>query len=196
MASLALTEWRGRAAQRLDELEAAHAALPTVAGQGRSWAADQLDGQLFVALVGQFHVFVRGLHDEALEWLRAQGPLVRVLANHAAIDRALDRGNPDPRKLTRDFSRLGLNLIEAVEAHSDGAERVQRLRRAIQLRNGIAHDDSRKIEDAANAPAAYKALPTFASYRTHRQSLDGLTTDLDSLVARHLGSLATVEPPW
>jgi hypothetical protein len=91
MPSPALLDWRHRLCPRLDELESVHASA-TGAGPGRRWGDDQLNGQLFVALVGQFQSFARSLHDEVLDWLRQQGPATTTLADLAGKNRRLDRG--------------------------------------------------------------------------------------------------------
>ncbi|CAN5176822.1 hypothetical protein BH23ACT9_BH23ACT9_30120 [soil metagenome] len=94
MPSEALNDWRGRLSDRLDELEAIHQSA-TGAGRGRRWGTEQLNGQLFVALVGQFQGFARGLHDEALDWLRTQGPVASVLADTPGSARSHGRPGPD-----------------------------------------------------------------------------------------------------
>lgn len=110
MVSRALSYWRGELSDRLDELEGVHQTA-TGAGPGRRWGTAQFNGQLFVALVGQFQSYARSLHDEALDVLR-QGPPTSVqLATLAAQGRKLDTGNPRPSALGSDFGRLGMKLV-------------------------------------------------------------------------------------
>lgn len=195
MPSEALQDWQGRLADRLNELEAIHQSA-TGAGRGRRWGTEQLNGQLFVALVGQFQGFARGLHDETLGWLRARGPVAKVLADNAAIARQLDKGNPHPGSLGNDFAKIGLRLSDEVGRRRWGQRRLHRLDRAVKLRNGVAHDDPSKIALAAEGPAADQALPTLASYRAHREALDHLAQDIDEVVAAHLAALLGTDVPW
>ncbi|MGI9017371.1 MAG: hypothetical protein ACR2HR_09775 [Euzebya sp.] len=195
MPSQALIDWRGRLCGRLDELEAIHQSASGT-GRGRRWGTEQLNGQLFVALVGQFQGFARGLHDETLDWLRVQGQVARVLADNAAIDRQLDKGNPHPGSLGNDFAKIGLRLSDEVGTRRWGKRRLHRLDRAVKLRNGVAHDDPSKIALAAAGPMTDRALPTLASYRTHREALDHLAEDIDEVVAAHLATLLGMALPW
>lgn len=196
MSSLALHDWRTRLASELDQLEAIHRSA-TGAGAGRRWGTAQFNGQLFVALVGQFQNFARSLHDESLDWLRAQGPVASVLADLAAKRRRLDVGNPSPPSLAEDFGRLGLKLESAVAQRSrHGGTRWTRLERAVRLRNGIAHADPSQRSKAEQGTATERAVPTLASYRTHRSALHGLAVDMDVVVAHHLGTLCGTPPPW
>lgn len=195
MPSQALLDWQGRLSDRLDELETIHQSA-TGAGRGRRWGTEQLNGQLFVALVGQFQGFARGLHDEALDWLRAQGSVATVLADNAAIGRQLDKENPHPGNLGADFAKIGLRLSAEVGKRRWGAKRLHRLDRAVKLRNGVAHDDPSKVALAAQGPATDQALPTLASYRTHRAALDHLASDIDETLAAHLSTLVGTALPW
>lgn len=195
MASHALHSWKNELADRLDELEAVHATA-TGTGPGRRWGTDQFNGQLFVALVGQFQAFARNLHDEALDWLR-QGTLVaRQLAVLAARERRLDKANPGPGALAEDFGRLGMKLPAAVKGRQHGARRLVRLERAVDLRNGIAHADAGKVAAAAAPPKNDRAISTLNSYRKHRRAFNGLAEDMDAVVAQHLGLLTGHTPPW
>lgn len=195
MPSQALIDWQGRLCGRLDELDAIHQSA-TGAGRGRRWGTAQLNGQLFVALVGQFQEFARGLHDESLDWLRAQGPLATVLADNAALDRQLDKGNPHPGSLGNDFAKIGLRLSEEINKRRWGKRRLHRLDRAVKLRNGVAHGDQSGFAKAAVGPPGEAALPTLASYRTHRAAVDHLAVDMDEVVASHLSALLGTGLPW
>lgn len=195
MASHALHSWKHELADRLDELEAVHATA-TGTGPGRRWGTDQFNGQLFVALVGQFQAFARNLHDEALDWLR-QGTLVaQQLAVLAARQRRLDKVNPSPGALAEDFGRLGMKFPVAIKGRQHGARRLVRLERAVALRNGIAHADVGQVAAAAAPPKNDRAISTLNSYRKHRRAFNGLAEDMDAVVAQHLGLLTVQTPPW
>ena len=173
-------------------MEALHAEA-TGTGPGRRWGTRQLNGQLFVALVGQFQGYARLLHDEALDWLRPRGPIAEVLAATAAQGRQLDRGNPSAGSLGQDFLLLGLQITNAVRGHSRyGGSRLERLEAAVHLRNGIAHDDESKIALAQS----HGAVPTLPSYRRHRRALGRLAVDMDVVVAQHLSRLGNGPLPW
>jgi len=196
MASASLQDWNSRISQRLDELEDLHQRA-TGTARGRRWGTDQFNGQLYVALVGCFQEFARSLHDEALDWLRTSGNVALVLANNAAINRGLDSGNPHVANLDRDFSKIGLQVTQELKGRPLSQTRLERLFRAIQLRNGIAHGDQSQLLIAASTqPPGRPAVPTMSSYRTHRSALNGLARDLDGTVATHLGSLLGVPVPW
>lgn len=157
---------------------------------------DQFNGQLFVALVGQFQSFARSLHDEALDLLRQGPPLARQLAVLAARERRLDRANPSPGALAEDFGRLGMTFTSAVKGRRHGGSRLTRLERAVALRNGVEHADASKVAAAAARPLNDRAIATLTSYRRHRRALDGLAQDMDAVVAQHLGLLTGQAPPW
>lgn len=195
MASTALQYWRGELGGRLDELEQVHASA-TGTGPGRRWGTEQLNGQLFVALVGQFQSYARDLHDEALDVLRRHSVVAHQLAEVAARRRRLDRGNPSSRNLGEDFGAIGLDFRAAVGTRQHGSTRLIPLNRAITLRNGIAHADPTKVVLAAADPTRDRAVSTLTSYRRHRGALDGLAADMDTVVAQHLSALTNSPPPW
>lgn len=195
MASHALQSWKGELADRLDELEEVHATA-TGTGPGRRWGTEQFNGQLFVALVGQFQAFARNLHDEALDWLRQGTPVARQLAVLSARERRLDRANPSPGALAEDFGRLGMKFTAAIKGRQHGARRLVRLERAVDLRNGIAHADVGKVAAAADPPNSDRATTTLNSYRKHRSAFNGLAEDMDAVVAQHLGLLTGHVQPW
>lgn len=196
MVSQALADWQSRLADRLDSLLQIHLRA-TGGGRGRRWGTHQFNGQLFVALVGQFQGFARALHDEAADWLRSRGTVDTILANQAVVNRQLDKSNPHPGALASDFGRLGLDLNGQVRTTSRwGNRRLHRLDRAVRLRNGIAHDDPAGLAKAASGAPSEQAVPSLSSFRIHRRALDGLAVDMDRLVARHLGSLTGARQPW
>ena len=57
--------WDTECTGRLDQLERIHADARGTR-RGRRWETEQLNRSLFVALVGQFQVYCRELHDEAI----------------------------------------------------------------------------------------------------------------------------------
>lgn len=195
MPSGALTYWQTQLTARLDELEQVHASANGT-GPGRRWGTEQFNGQLFVALVGQFQDFARTLHDEALDWLRQHSAISKQLAELAARNRRLDKGNPSSGALGEDFGRIGMKFTATLKTRRHGESRLERLDRAVTLRNGIAHADPAKIAAAADPPATALAVAKLSSYRRHRRALNGLAMDIDAVVAHHLGTLTGQAPPW
>jgi hypothetical protein len=196
MSSFALADWHTPLAARLDELETVHASA-TGKRAGRPWGTEQLKGQLFVALVGQFQSFARALHDEAVEWLRQHSPVASALADLATTSRRLDQGNPSPAALSEDFGSLGLWLQAALRQRSPrNRMRLLRLERAVFLRNGIAHDDQSQVAKARAGAPNERVVPTLTSCRTHRQAFSALAGSVDVVVAHHLSTLVTESRPW
>ncbi len=190
LTSNALRHWRSVLSGQLDELEEVHRSA-TGTGPGRRWGTEHFNGTLYVALAGRFQQYCRDLHDEALDHLRAQGPIAAQFARQAAAGRLLDRGNPSRGSLGADFGRLGLALITDLKARRHGPSRLDRLDATIDMRNGIAHGDVTQVA-AANAAGA---RATLSSYRRHRRALDGLTVDIADVVKHHLHTL-TGAAPW
>lgn len=186
----ALEYWRTELVGHLDELEAVHASA-TGLGAGRRWGTTQLNGQLFVALVAQFQAYARTLHDDALSHLRGQSNVAHQLAVVAAVSRFLDKGNPSPWSLGQDFGKLGMEFEKVIRQGTYGASRLQRLDAAVALRNGIAHGDARRVQEAARKGAR----PTLHSYRSHRRALNGLVSAMSRALAEHLRTL-TGSAPW
>lgn len=79
-------DWQSRLSSRPDNLESIHARAVGSARAPR-WDMRQFNGQLFVALVGQFQGFARALHDDATDWLRGQGEIAALVANQAVVNR-------------------------------------------------------------------------------------------------------------
>ena len=112
--------WDTECVARLDQLERIHAAAGGT-GRGRRWGTEQLNRSLFVALVGQFQVYCRELHDEAARvYLSQANPrqvraLQTLCCGSAGI---LDHRNPRRDALKNDFGRMG------IAAHPGSAESV------------------------------------------------------------------------
>ncbi len=68
MPSASFRTWAGPRAAKLDEIEAAHAAL-TGSGRGRRWATEQVNHAYAVLLSSQFQAFCRDLHSECIDGL-------------------------------------------------------------------------------------------------------------------------------
>lgn len=155
-----------------------------------------MNGHLFVSLVAQFQSFARTLHDEALDSMRSHSRPATTLADLAARNRRLDRGNPSPSALAEDFGRLGLSLLPTLQQRSSrNAKRLERLGSAVIIRNAIAHEDRSQLARVTAGRSQDRAVPTLTSYRTHRRALNALAAVMDAVVAEHLVTLIA-EPPW
>jgi len=144
MESSAINTWRTAAQAALDELEAAHRAVGGQ-GRGRRYATLQINYAYAVLLCSQFQGFCRALHTEAADVLAARladawaRPLLRA---SLVIERRLDRGNPTPSNLSKDFSVFGMKLwADLVRTDSRIARRRQALAGLNEWRNAIAHQD-------------------------------------------------------
>ena len=115
--------WDTVCADRLDQLERAHANIRG-GGRGRQWYTGQLNRSLIVALVAQFQVYCRDLHDEAIDVYLAQANPYQagVLETLLKQDRKLDRQNPRRSSLGSDFGRLGFDFIGSVRGRGRSTE--------------------------------------------------------------------------
>ncbi|MCA1727199.1 MAG: hypothetical protein LC722_06000 [Actinobacteria bacterium] len=195
MASNALIDWEATGLARLDELEAIHQRA-TGAGPGRRWGTEQLNRSLFTALVAQFQLFCRALHDEAVEvHLGATNPRqVDVLRHLLTQGRRLDQATPRTDALGADFGRLGFDLIDTIKAAgADAKEALRALDLVIDFRNAIVHGNETRLE-ALIAQGEIKATKTM--YRRFRKTLGALAVTMDSAVAEKLGRLLALPSPW
>jgi hypothetical protein len=142
----------------------------------RRWLTDELSHSLILRLAAECQGFARDLHGEASKAVvgaLAPGDLRKQSAIRIpyTIARKLDRGNAEPAGLGHDFGLFGMSLwIELRQAYPDDGQAWQeRLRLLNTARNGISHDDTRKIGEveAAGWPL------TLDSVRRWRDSLDG-----------------------
>jgi hypothetical protein len=106
--SAAKGAWETVARVRLGELERLHADARGT-GPGRRWGTDQLNRSLFVALVAQFQIYCRDLHDEAIDVHVAAANVLQagLLRSVLTQGRELNVKNPRPAALGSDFGRLG-----------------------------------------------------------------------------------------
>ena len=116
--SVALEEWRGESARALDEIDSLHR-LAEAAPQRASALTDQIVYAYAALILAHFQRYCRGAHTEATtlsstrcQAFREQRRPRRLLAER----RYLDRGNPTPSNLGRDFMPIRVQLWEAVDA--------------------------------------------------------------------------------
>lgn len=197
MSSAALLDWQSHRAARIDRLRAAHTVIGD-SGPVRRWLTSELNQPLILRLAAEFQGFARDLHNEA------SGVVVAALAPDDlrkqivlkipyTSARKLDRGNAEPGGLGQDFGLFGMDLwTELRRTFPNGAQRWQeQLRLLNTARNGLAHDDARRI---AEVQAAGWPL-TLDSVRRWRISLDGLAKGMDHVVGKHLQQVFG-STPW
>lgn len=143
MPSRAFTIWQQERILRLDEIEAAHAAVGGVA-PGRRYTTEQVNRAYVMTLAAQFQGFGRDLHSDAALFLADHvepAPLKPVIAGAIQEGRKLDSGNVNPSNLA-DFSRLGMEFWVQVNAlDRRNPRRQRRLEQLSVWRNHVAHED-------------------------------------------------------
>lgn len=192
MASRALREWRTTCATVLDEIDAAHATVRGPA-RGRRAATLRLTHAYVLLLSAQFQRFCRELHSEAYaSALREQTitqPLRHVLLLVLTTGRALDRGNPSPDNIDRDFRPICGPLWQQASTRNPRSNaRRRKLEQLNAWRNAIAHHDFTK----ANAPTERLTL---GSVRSWRRACNGLATTFDGVASAALRQLVG-RSPW
>jgi len=193
--SIAKDVWDTHCAARLDQLERIHADVRG-SGQGRRWYTGQLNRSLLVALVGQFQVYCRDLHNEAIDvYLAAANQRqVEVIDTLMKQDRKLDTQNPRRSSLGSDFGRLGIDLIPALRCLGPKTvSDLERLDELVEFRNAIVHGNESKVQSLG---ARYRTGMTLDSYRRFRKTLDRLVRKMDTVVAIELAKGLQIQPPW
>jgi hypothetical protein len=154
---------------------------------------------LVVRLASEFQGFARELHDEAVEFLvtsaaTGNSKLDNVLRIAMTSERALGRNNAGDDTLDRDFTRIGLNLWSAIGAQSprQGPALRQKLKKLIEMRNAIAHDNEAQIIKLESNGFALERAVT----RGWHADLDSLAASIDDVVGSYLGALMGVPRPW
>jgi hypothetical protein len=193
--SSAYKQWKGERAQRLDEIEASHAAVGGT-GPGRRFATLQINQSYAVMLTSQFQGFCRDLHDECVvhfvHFVASLSPakLETTITDLLKQGRKLDAGNPNPGNLGSDFGRFGIDFWSEVQGR-DARGRIwqQRLGMLTDWRNAIAHQDF--------APAKLHGIDTLALHhvRQWRNACNGLARIFDTVMHDYLGDL-TGTAPW
>lgn len=180
---------------RLDELERIQADMRDAA-PGRRWGAEQLNRSLFVALIAQFQTYCRDLDDQAIEVHAAHGKgepreLMKWLMSQG---RRLDTQTPRTSVLAHDFTRLGFNMVDELQAAGTTPESAMRLLDgAVDFRNAIVHGNETQV---ARIAAAGQIKATMTSYRRYRRAITGLASTMDRVTATTLAGLLEIPSPW
>jgi hypothetical protein len=192
--SVALEEWRGTSARALDEIESLHR-LAEGAWQHGSALTEQITYVYAALILAHFQRYCRGAHTEATKALVEAMPLpglAVVLEDLLTEGRHLDRGNPTPTNLGRDFGRFGFNFWEAIEAddrHNGTCRRE--LDRLCDWRNGVVHGD------IPGKRASGRLVPSDLSLdacRGWRRAVGALVISIDRAVAKQCQSLGCPRP--
>lgn len=102
-------------------------------------------------------------------------------------NRALDRGNANPRTIGSDFNRLQMPFLPAVKALDARNEaRLKALELLNAWRNAIAHQDW--------LPVGGNPRLLLSTVRTWRSACRSLAHDFDRAVRIHLQALTGVSP--
>ena len=193
--SKAKAVWDTECTGRLDQLERIHADARGTR-RGRRWETEQLNRSLFVALVGQFQVYCRELHDEAIsEYLAQANPRqVDALRRLLRRRRDLDTRNPRRESLGNDFGRMGLKLIPALQnRYGRAGQDLARLELLVDFRNAVVHGNESEVHSLTRKrPIA----ATLRSYHLFRSTCDRLVRRLDAVVAAELAAELQISQPW
>lgn len=192
MPSRALQVWQGASARALNEIEKAHR---RVGGRkpGRRVATLRLTQGYVLLLSAQFQRFCRDLHSESFAWILNQQTirpgvdttLLAVLTS----GRALDRGNPSPDNILRDFRAICPTFWNDVMQHNaHNVSRRTKLELLNEWRNAIAHHDFTK-------PNASSERIWLRSVQGWRRACNGLAISFDAVVGASLARLVG-KPPW
>ena len=188
--------WDTECVARLDQLERIHADARGTR-RGRRWETEQLNRSLFVALVGQFQVYCRDLHDEAISVYLAQANPRQISAIEILLlvwRRDLDRRNPRRDALKNDFGRMGLQIIPALRSlYARANDDIDRLELLVRFRNAIVHGNESEVDSLVQGHAI---RPTLDSYRTFRRTINRLVGKLDMVVAAEFAGELGIRRPW
>jgi hypothetical protein len=190
--SVALEEWRGPSREALDEIEMIYR---SVEGAGERILTRQVDYAYVALILAHFQRYCRGVHTEATAALVDAIPDLKlgvVLEDLLTEGRLLDRGNPTPGNLGRDFARFGFKLWEAIEADDrrNGSHKRE-LDRLCVWRNGIVHGD------ISDKQASGKLVPPgldLDTCRDWRRAVGILASSIDRVVAKQCQNLGCSRP--
>jgi len=199
MPSKALAQWDTTRSDAMDRLERVHRAV-TGGLAGRPRDVTELNHALFLRLAGEVQGFCRDLHDESIDAICTpavitQADLMNAFRANATTGRKLDMGNAGAAQIGHDWTKLGMQLWPTLKANYPSAtvggkswsDRLEWLNRA---RNGIAHNDVQKIQDAHGEHAL-----TLSTFRSMRGRLSRFAIALDKVTGAYLTS-ATGSRPW
>ena len=149
-----------------------------------------------MALVGQFQMYCRELHDEATRVYLSQANANQVAAIETLLLRRRELDNRTPRRdaLKNDFGRMGLQIIPALQRlYARANVDIDRLRLLVKFRNAIAHGNESEIQSMAQSSSI---RPTLSSYRMYKSAINRFVGKLDVVVAAELAGELGIRRPW
>lgn len=192
--SVALEEWDGPSGEVLDEIELVHGRVEGT-GVGSRVLTEQVNYAYAALIAAHFQRYCRAVHTEAADALIAAMPgpaLADVMGGLLVERRFLDRGNPTPANLNRDFARFGLELWPKVEADDHrNRKRKEKLEQLCHWRNGITHGDIPRKRAAGHLVPLDLNLETCEGWR---RSLGALAGSIDRVLARQCQKLVGTRP--
>jgi hypothetical protein len=188
MPSQALQEWRTTQRAELDRLDAAVRASERALRQ-------QLVDAYILLLAGQFQLYCRGLHDDAVEFaadhVRPSGAV--PIVNELLFGRMLDRGNAHSAALAADFRWLGSDVwTELFRSDPRNRGRKVRLDQLNVWRNAVAHQALPL--SAGNAATTAGTARTLRWARVWRSNCSALAHQLDMVVKNRLTAMLGIRP--
>lgn len=194
MPSHSLGHWQNESAKKLDEIEAAHAAIGGT-GRGRRYATQQLNQSYVLLISSHFQQFCRGLHSEAIEHLLVSvaPQLLPIVQAELARGRKIDQGNPNPGNIGADFGRLGMTFWNDVNKLSPrNVRRQKQLEQMNVWRNAIAHQDFTGNADKLGNRSELRINEA----RSFRKACAGLAPYFDRAVLAHIKAVAGSSSEW
>ncbi|MFF8440612.1 hypothetical protein ACF07U_06985 [Streptomyces californicus] len=196
MTSVALIDWNAQRAQRIALAWGVHttlAAPPQIA-----WHSDQALAIIVQRLSTEFQGFTRALHDEAVDVFvnqvaGANLALEAILRERMTAERSLSKGNPTKKALGSDFGRLGFTFWAAMQQANGRANAWSaELDKLIEMRNGVAHDDTAKLSRLAS-----EGYPlSVGTLRNWQKTLGDIAATMDVVVASSLSAVLIIPRPW
>jgi hypothetical protein len=189
--SNSLTEWRQDAGSALDEIENAHVMVGG-SERGRRYATQQINFAYASLLSSRFQGFCRDLHSECIDHLVTLVPATfqGSIRRNFKHERVLDKGNPHPGAIGRDFGRLGIDVwseLYSLDARSE--RRNTLLAELIAWRNAIAHQDFGRVATGGVARLHLERV------RVWRRAINALVRNLELVMYNHLHGMLG-RPPW
>jgi hypothetical protein len=226
MGSVALREWHGARAKRVDDLLSLHAVVGGT-HKGRRRNLEELNHALILKLAAEFQGFARDLHQVASERFaheasHGNSAVETMTLKLLTLNRKLDAGNATPSSIGNDFGRLFLNYWQNLRAGSPlgpsasqsgfqnhvVVKAINRLEALNLLRNAIVHSNPSielqfgvgLLEGAWRTGSTPVASARSSVRKTEvvaiRASLDLLALRMDRLTSRELAETFRIQAPW
>lgn len=226
MGSVALREWQGVRAKRVDDLLSLHAVVGGT-HKGRRRNLEELNHALILKLAAEFQGFARDLHQVASERFATEASngnsaVETMTLKLLTLNRKLDAGNATPASIGSDFGRLfpsfwqnvravsALDLVAPTGRNLDTAasKAIVRLEALNLLRNAIIHSNpSIELQHGVGLlEGAWRTgtspVPSLRSsvrkseVLAIRASLELLAVRMDALASREFSATFQIQAPW